>query len=190
MRASEIRVRSSGLPDEISIKSSKSLYCYVDSLVPPPLTILIQRFGAWLTIMVPRQAPEITDTPPTPIEPQDNPIAGRLRSRSQQFLDTLIQEARSRSSSASSRHSRSSEGVKDVIVNLGLAAGSIGAEHIKPQSPHEEDVLEGVRVFLSGLQNIIRRAKTGTGNSVETIEVRKPRWCSNDPDLTVPAGWR
>ena len=118
--------------------------------------------------MVPRQAPTITDTPPTPIEAQEK---RSLRSRSSQFLDTIVQEARSRSSSASSRHSKSSDGVKDVIATLGLAAGTVGAEHIKPQGPSEEDILEGVRVFLSGFQNIIRRAKAGLENSVETIKV-------------------
>lgn len=119
--------------------------------------------------MVPRQAPTITDTPPTPIESQEK---RGLRSRSSQFLDTIFQEARSRSSSASSRHSKSSDGVKDVIANIGLAAGTVGAEHIKPQGPSDEDILEGVRVFLSGFQNIIRRARAGHGDNVETIEVR------------------
>ncbi|ERF75936.1 hypothetical protein EPUS_01302 [Endocarpon pusillum Z07020] len=118
--------------------------------------------------MVPRQAPTITGTPPTPIEPQEK---RSLRSRSSQFLDTFVQEARSRSSSASSRHSKSSDGVKDVIANLGLAAGTVGAEHIKPPGPSDEDMLEGVRVFLSGFQNIIRRAKAGHGDNVEIIEV-------------------
>ncbi|KAF7514120.1 hypothetical protein GJ744_004445 [Endocarpon pusillum] len=118
--------------------------------------------------MVPRQAPTITDTPPTPIEPHEKPS---LRSRSSQFLDTILQEARSRSSSASSRHSKSSDGVKDVIANLGLAAGTVGAEHIKPTGPSQDDIMEGVRVFLSGFQNIIRRAKAGYGDNVETIEV-------------------
>src|SRR5947209_18976642 len=107
--------------------------------------------------MVPRQAaPMIIDTPPTPIEPQVNSHAGRLRSRSQQWLGAILTEARSRSSSGSSRHSRSPDGVKDVIANLGLAAGTVGAEQINPNAPREEDVLEGVRVFLSGFQNIIR----------------------------------
>lgn len=137
--------------------------------------------------MAPRQAPMITDTPPTPIDPLDSPIAGRLRSRSQQFLDTLVQEARSRSSSASSRHSRSPDGVKDVLANLGLAAGTVGAEHIKPTAPREEDVLEGVRAFLSGFHNIIRRAKTGLENDVETIQVRV-LYDPYDPKLKIRAG--
>ena len=124
--------------------------------------------------MVPRQAPMITDTPPTPIEPQENHFTGRLRSHSQQLLDTLIHEARSRSSPASSRHSRSPDSVKDVIVNMGLAAGTVGAEHIKPKAPSKEDVLEGVGVFLSGFQNIIRRAGTSYQDTVETIEVCQP----------------
>ncbi|KAF7503908.1 hypothetical protein GJ744_002989 [Endocarpon pusillum] len=38
-------------------------------------------------------------------------------------------------------------------------------------STPEEDMLEGVRVFLSGFQNIIRRAKAGYGDNVETFEV-------------------
>jgi hypothetical protein len=113
----------------------------------------------------------ITDTPATPIEPQENSESGRFRSRSQQWLNTFIEEARSRSSSASSRHSKSPDNVKDVIANLGLAAGTVGVEHIKPKSPHEEDVLEGIRVFLSGFQNIIRRVRAGAEHPVETIEV-------------------
>ena len=121
--------------------------------------------------MSPTQAPIlITDTPPTPIEPQEKHFTGRLKSHSQQLLDTF-HEARSRSSSGSSRHSRSPDSVKDVIANLGLAAGTVGAEHIKPKSPHDEDVLEGVKVFLSGFHNIIRRAGTDLQNSVQTIEV-------------------
>lgn len=112
----------------------------------------------------------ITDTPPTPIEPRENHFTGRLRSHSQHLLNTF-HDARSRSSSASSRHSRSPDSVKDVIANLGLAAGTVGVEHIKPKNPREADVLEGVRVFLSGFQNIIRRAETNLSNTVETIEV-------------------
>ncbi len=120
--------------------------------------------------MVPRQAPTITDTPPTPIEPQAKPS---LRSRSSQFLDTIVHEARSRSSSASSRHSKSSDGIKDVIASLGLglAKGTVDAEYIKPTNPSGEDILEGARVFLSGFQNIVRRATSGLEEDVETIEV-------------------
>jgi hypothetical protein len=128
-------------------------------------------FGYFYAVMVPRQAPMITDTPPTPVEPQENHFTERLRLQSQQLLDTFIHEARSRSSSASSRHSRSPDSVKDVIAKLGLAAGTVGAEHIKPKNPREADVLEGVRVFLSGFQNIIRRAGTNSLDTVETIEV-------------------
>lgn len=54
---------------------------------------------------------------------------------------------------------------------MGLAAGTIGAELIKPHSPLQEDILEGVRVFLSGFQNIIRQARTGHAKSPERIEV-------------------
>jgi hypothetical protein len=149
---------------------------------------------AIFAIMVPRLAPwapSITDTPPTPIEHQESPIAEQRRSRSQQLLDTFMHEARSRSSSGSSRHSKSPDGVKGVLANLGLAAATVGAEHIKPKSPHDEDVREGVKVFLSALQNIIlRRARTGCGDDVETIEVWIWRSCSNGPRLTGHAGRR
>jgi hypothetical protein len=143
--------------------------------------------------MVPRQTPMIIDTPASPMEARETlPAAsGRLRARSLQWLDTFLHETRSRSSSASSRHSRSPDGVKDVIANLGLAAGTVGAEQIKPKRPREEDVLEGIRVFLSGFQNIVRRAGTGLDKSVvETIEVRKSMQRSSRSELTLHAGWR
>lgn len=128
-----------------------------------------------VAIMKPTQAPRITDTPATPIEPPEILTAARSRSRSRsrspKWLDTFVTEARSHSSSASSRRSRSSEGVKDVIANLGLAAGTIGTEHVKPRTPLEEDILEGVRAFLGGFHNIIRHAKTGRTKSPERIEV-------------------
>lgn len=124
--------------------------------------------------MVPKQAPQapsIIDTPPTPIEPQDTLLAGHHRSRSLQFLDTLIHPSRSRSSSASSRHSRSPDKVKDVIANIGLAAGSVGADHTRSRSPMDENLVEGVKAFLSALQSTLRQTRTGTGDKVETIEV-------------------
>ncbi len=54
---------------------------------------------------------------------------------------------------------------------MGLAAGTVGVEHIKPKNPREADVLEGVGVFLSGFQNMIRRAETNLPKKEETIEV-------------------
>jgi hypothetical protein len=139
--------------------------------------------------MTPRPAPEAPlITPPTPIEPQEHSMHGRFRSRSEQLLDAVLHEVRSRSSSGSRRHSRSPDHVKDVIAKLGLAAGTVGAEHIKPKSHSEEDVLQGVRVFLSGLQNIIKRRATseGLGDCVdEIIEVRNSDTAIfYDPKLT------
>ena len=122
----------------------------------------------------------VTRPPPTIIEPQRNPSPGRLRSRSQQWLDTLIHKA----SLPSSRHSRSAENVKDVIANLGLAAGTVVTGHIKPKRPSEEDVLEGLGVLLNGFLNITQRVKAGLGNVVETIEVQY-RIDPNNPELTV-----
>lgn len=59
-----------------------------------------------------------------------------------------------------------------MIANLGLAAGTVGAEHIKPKSPNEEDVKDGIRAFLNAFQNILHQAGTGAGNDVGTIKVR------------------
>lgn len=125
--------------------------------------------------MTPTQAPRIiTDAasaPATPIvEPQVNPNTLSPRQRGRQFLDAFLPRSRSRSSSASSRQSRSPDSVKDVIANLGLAAGTIGSEQIQQKSIHEE-AIQGAKAFLSSIHNIIKRQGTGLENCVETIEV-------------------
>ena len=107
----------------------------------------------------------------TPIEPQEDSGSGRFRARSLQSIDTLVHEAQSCSSSRSNRHFPTGDNVKHVIANLGPAARTVGAAQIKPHSLVEEDVVEGVRTFLSGIQNIIRREKARLKHSVEIIGV-------------------
>lgn len=117
----------------------------------------------------PVQAPLIVDTPPTPIEPEYSP-SGR-RSRSRQFLDTLTRHtSRSRSSSASGAHSPTNDSVKHVIATMGLAAGTVGVEHIRPGSA-EGAVLEGVQTFMNVIHNMVRRRETGLEEVVEEIKV-------------------
>lgn len=108
-------------------------------------------------------SPLITDTPPTPIE-EPRSARHRNHSRSRQFLDTITHyKSRSRSSSASGAPSPT-----NVIANLGLAAGSVGVEHI---APVDKEIIDGVKTFLSSLHSMITRKATGLEGMVEEIKV-------------------